>query len=99
MEWPIKKSGTGEGIWEDRIEVRSERTRDVGPLRPRWDIWVTERPHPLRWSEYVSWMSRMLGVVGEGEQTVDRSRAPRCPKMRGWETGCNMHYLRSYSVC
>jgi len=41
--------GTGEGSRERMKETMSERTRVVGPVRPRVEGEVTERPQP-RWS-------------------------------------------------
>ena len=50
IEWPIRKSG-GSPLWKtDWMNERiSERTVDVGPVRPFCDGSWTERPQP-RWS-------------------------------------------------
>jgi len=46
MEWPIRKSGVGVevGGWAREVmkEFMSERTWDVGPVRPRSEGFETE---------------------------------------------------------
>ena len=53
----MRKRGTGEGRYGFRTEVMSERTREVGPVRPRSEGLVTERPQP-RWSKECTVMPR-----------------------------------------
>lgn len=50
MEWPITKTGTGHGSWEDMMWERSDMTRVVGPVRPFSEGVWTDWPHP-RWSK------------------------------------------------
>lgn len=47
MLWPITKRGALGGQRERRNECMSARTRVVGPVKPRSEGLVTERPQPL----------------------------------------------------
>jgi hypothetical protein len=55
MLWPIRNSGTDDGNKFFRKASISSSTRDVGPVSPFSEGFVTDRPHPLSMVSTIAW--------------------------------------------